>query len=466
MVDLLIKNGIVFTMDDKNRVIRDGAVAVEGNRILDVGKTDEVAGKYKADETFDAKGRVVLPGFVNVHTHVPTPHKRGMSRLGWRLTGGIRAAYWELGESVTSEIIYGNSLVSCLELLNFGSTTIKDNYDMAENIAKAVAEVGLRGVISELVAEVDVTKIVDDVWEYNPDAARMKLNKSVQFMKDWDGREDGRITTVFSPQAPDMVRKEMLQEFLSVARKYGKLTTIHLCQSERELRQVRRLYGKSPVEHLKDIGMVGPDVLAAHCVYTNDVDTGILAKTDTRIMHCPVGQVRRGRTMAPVVDWLRSRIGFGIGTDNINHDMFTAMRMMLILINHQLGSDPYRASNLAYAPTPMEALELATIGGARILGMDDEIGSIEVGKKADIITVNMAKPHLMPVIDPAANLIWYANGNDVETVMVDGRILKDKDGVKSVDEEEALLNGKRVADRLMDKFFEINPDLKDSSYLL
>jgi 5-methylthioadenosine/S-adenosylhomocysteine deaminase len=339
---------------------------------------------------------------------------------------------------------------------------------MAENIAKAVAEIGLRGVISELVAEVDVSKIAYDVWEYHPSLAREKLRKSIQFMKEWDGRENGRITTVFSPQAPDMVTKEILEEFLDVAREHDKLTTIHLSQHEGELRQVRKLYGKSPVEHLNDIGMVGPDVLAAHCIYTNDVDTNILAKTDTRIMHCPILQMNRGGPLAPVVDWLRSGVKFGVGTDNsgLNHDAFTAMRMMLILINHQLGSNPYYTSHRKYAPTPMDALELATIKGAEILGMDHEIGSIEVGKKADLITVNMMKPHLMPVIDPTANLVWYAKGSDVEMVMVDGRILKDRDGVKTVDEQEILSKGQEVAERLMNKFFEINPDLKNPSYFL
>lgn len=477
MVDVLIRNGIVFTMDEGNRVLRDGAVAVEGDRIVDVGKTDVVAGKYSADQVLDARGRAVLPGFVNVHVHTPTPHMRGLymaSEMGWRLVGGIRAVYREFGEQATSEIIYRNSLVGCLEFLNFGSTTIKDNYDMAENLAKATAKTGLRGVISELVAEVDVAKIADDVWEYHPDVAREKLKKSIQLMKEWDGRENGRITTVFSPQAPDMVRKEILQEFLETAREYGKLTTIHLCQSERELRQVRRLYGKSPVEHLRDIGMVGSDVLAAHCIYTNDVDTSILAKTDTRIMHCPIRQIQMGGAgkdsiLAPVVDWLRTGIKFGLGTDNTGSspaDMFTAMRMMLILINHQLGSDSYHTSYQTYAPTPMDALERATMGGARILGMEKEIGSIEKGKKADIITVNMMKPHLMPIIDPVANLVWYAKGTDVETVMVDGRILKDRDGVKTVDEREVLSEGQKVAEKLLNKFFEINPDLREPAFLL
>lgn len=459
MVDILIQNGIVFTMNNERRVLTDGAVAIEGDTIVDVGKSAEIVGKYTADRVLEARGKAILPGFVNVHAHTPTPHLR-LKGYGWRLMGGIRTAYREFGEQATSEIIYKNSLVSYLELLNFGSTTVKDNYDMAEMLARAVVDVGLRGVLSELVSEVDVTKIYDDVWEYHPDIARKKLKESIEFTKKWDGKENGKISTVFSPQAPDMVRKNILQEFLDAARKFDKLITIHVSQSELELRQVRRLYGKSPVEHLYDIGMIGPDVLAAHCIFTDDVDTSLLSKTDTRIMHCPVGQVIRGGILAPVVDWMRNGIKFGIGTDNINHDMFSAMRMMLILVNQQIGRDPYRESYRRFAITPLQALELATIKGAEILKMGKEIGSLEKGKKADIITVNMMKPHLTPVLDPAANLVWYGKGNDVENVIVDGRIIKDDEGVKTVDEQKILSEGQKMGEKLLLKFFELNPDLE------
>jgi 5-methylthioadenosine/S-adenosylhomocysteine deaminase len=471
MTDVLITGGTVVTMNKERRVIREGCIAIEDNKIVELGEAGDMKQKHEADMVIEAKGRLVLPGFVNVHTHTPTPFVRGLffaSDIGWKLIGGIRAAYKELGSQELSDIFYRNSLAGCLELLNSGFTTIKDNYDMAENIAKAVAKIGLRGMVSELVAEVDVAKIAHDVWEYHPDTAREELRKSVRLMEEWDGKENGRITTAFSPQAPDMVTKEILEEFLQVAREHGKLTTIHLCQSLRELRQVRKLYGKSPVEHLRDIGMVGPDVLAAHCIYTNDVDTGILASTDTRIMHCPTLQVSRGGPLAPVVDWLRSGVKFGVGTDNsgLNHDVFTALRMMLIIVNQELRSNPYYTNHRKYALTPMAALELATIKGAEILGMDNEIGSIEVGKKADLITVNMMKPHLTPLIDPIATLVWHGNGSDVEMVMVDGRILKDEEGVKTVDEQEVLSKGQEDAERLMTVFFEINPDLKDHSYFL
>ena len=459
MVDVLIRDGLVLTMDENDRILVPGAIAIEENRIVGVGKTEELVKKFPADHEIDAKGRAVLPGFVNVHTHMPTPHLR-ISEYGWKLMGGVRTAFKAIGEAATAEVIYKNSLVSCLELLKFGSTTVKDNYDMAESLARAVSETGLRGVISELVSEVDVTKIAYDVWEYHPDIAREKLKKSIRFMKEWEGKADGRITTVFSPQAPDMVRKEILEEFLEAARKYVKLTTIHVSQSEREQRQVRKLYGKTPVKHLHDIGMLGPDVLAAHCIYTNDLDTQLLAETDTRIMHCPVSQVRQGGTLAPVVDWLRSGIKFGIGTDNINHDMFTAMRMMLMLINRQLASNGYHESFKAHVPTPMEVLRLATIKGAEILGMEKEIGSLEVGKKADVILVNMVKPHLMPLIDPVTNLVWYGQGGDVETVIVDGEVVMENRVVKSVDEGKILREGQEVGERLLAKFFEINPELK------
>jgi 5-methylthioadenosine/S-adenosylhomocysteine deaminase len=463
MVDTVIQNGIVFTMDDSRRVIMDGAVAITGNAIAGVGETGDVTESFSADRVIDAKGKAVLPGFVNVHTHTPTPHLRARIR---NLMFGIRTVYRELGDAATSKIIYRNSMLSMLELFSFGSTTVKDNYDMAENLARAAAETGLRCVVSELVSEVDVSRIADGVWDYREDVAREKLEKSVRLMERWDGAENGRITTVFSPQAPDMVTEGMMLEFLRVARSHGKLTTIHLAQMEQEVRQVRRLYGKSPVKHLHDMGALGPDVLAAHCIYTDDLDTRMLAESGTRIMHCPVGQMRWGKRLAPVVDWLRSGITFGLGTDNIQHDMFTAMRAYCMVANHQINSDPYRSSLRRYAPTPMDALGLATIEGARTLGMDGEIGSLEAGKKADLIIVDMTKPHLRPLLEPASNLVWYGKGSDVETVMVDGRVLKDGEGVRTVDEEEVVARSQEAGEKLLGKYFELFPQYRDPSFLI
>ena len=465
MADILIKNGLLITMDPDRRIVLNGAVMVTGNRIAAVGDTEKVVKDNPRPEfTIDAGGKAILPGLVNIHTHTPTPHLR-IPDYGWRLMGGIRDVYRDIGAEETAEVIYRNSMVSCLELLRFGSTTIKDSYDMADQLARAVADMGLRGVISELISEVDVTRIVDDNWGYDEAGATSKLTETLRFMKEWEGKMNGRITTALSPQAPDMVREPLMKRFHEAAVKHDKLLSIHAAQGEREVTQVKRLYGRTPIEHLSDMGVLGPKTLLAHCIYTSDTDTGLIAESGAKIMHCPVSQTLRGGTLAPVVDWVRRGVPFGLGTDNINHDMFTAMRRMMMISEFNKNSYRYHTSYQSYTITPIRALEIATIEGARLLGMEKEIGSLEPGKKADIITLGLAKPHLYPLVDPVNNIVRYAQGSDVEDVIIDGVIVKDGSGVKTVDEEAVLRMGQETGNRILTRFFELHPELKKPEYL-
>jgi len=464
VADILIRNGIVFTMDDDERIIKDGAVAIEDGRIVDVGETKDVVNKHSAEHVLDADKMAVLPGFVNVHTHIPTSFFRGLYSEH-NLMFGIRDVYTDMGEKDVVDTLYKTSLVSCLELIRFGSTTIKDNYDLADSIAWAIRDTGLRGMISELVYDVDLARVPEEMYDLDPERGKKKLRRAIKLLEEWDGKGEGRINVVFSPLSPEKCTIGLLHEIQEVADRYGKIKTIHLASSEAEEREGRKMFNKSPVEHLYDIGFLGPQTLAAHCIYTNDIDTGLLAKSKTGIMHCPLSQLRTPRRIAPVMDWLRNGIPLGIGTDNIMHDMFTAIRLMLFIANHNLRSNPYNMSWSKYMPTPMEVLKIATRGGAELLKMDDEIGSIEVGKKADLITVNMRKPHLTPIINPAETLLWCAKGCDVETVIVDGKILKDKDGVKIVDEQKILSEGKEASDKLLGKFFELHPEKMKPHYI-
>ena len=465
MTEILIKNGLLVTMEPSSHIVLDGAVMVSGNRILDVGESkDIVEGNPRPEYTIDAKGKAILPGLVNIHTHTPTPHLR-IPDYGWHLMGGIRDVYRDIGPEETSEVIYRNSMVSCLELVRFGSTTIKDSYDMANSLARAVADIGLRGVISELISEVDVTRIVDDLWGYDEAGAMAKLRDTLSFIKEWEGKENGRITTMFSPQAPDMVREGLMKRFHEAAVKHGKLLSIHAAQSTREVTQVKRLYGRTPVEHLNDLGVLGPKTLLAHCIYTSDTDTGIIAESGSKIMHCPVSQTVRGGPLAPVVDWVKQGIPFGLGTDNINHDMFTAMRRMLMISEFNKKAYEYNTSFQGYTITPYQALEIATIEGAKLLGMGNEIGSLEPGKKADIITIGLDKPHLYPLVDPVNNIVRYAQGSDVEYVIIDGNLVKDEAGLRTVDEENVLREGQKTGNQILERFFELHPELKKPEHL-
>ena len=256
-----------------------------------------------------------------------------------------------------------------------------------------------------------------------------------------------------------------MKRFHEAAVKYDKLLSIHVAQSEREVTQVKRLYDRTPVECLYDQGILGSKTLLAHCIYTSDTDTEIIADSGSKIMHCPVSQTVHGGPLAPVVDWVSRGIPFGLGTDNINHDMFTAMRRMMMISEFNKKAYRYHTSYQMHTITPYRALEIATIEGAKLLGMGDEIGSLEPGKKADIITVGLGKPHLYPLVDPVNNLVRYAQGSDVEDVIIDGTIVKDVSGVTTVDTETVLREGQETGNLILNRFFELHPKLKKPEYL-
>jgi 5-methylthioadenosine/S-adenosylhomocysteine deaminase len=451
-------------MDHNRTIILDGAVTIQQERITEIDRTSNLKNKTSYDTVIDASGMIILPGLVNTHTHTPTPHLR-IPDYGWKLMGGIREIYRKLSEPKRGDVIKKNSLISCLELINFGSTTIKDSYDMAPSLAEAIMETGLRGVVSELISEVDVTKIAYDIWEFRPEDAERKLEKSLQFIEKWEGKADGRITTQLSPQAPDMVRENLMHKFLEKSKQYGKKLSIHAAQSEREVRQVKKLYKKTPIKHLNDIGMLGPDTLLAHCIYTSDEDTQIIKESNSKIMHCPISQTTRGGILAPVIDWVKNQIPVGLGTDNINHDMFTAMRRMMMISEANKKGMKYHSSYGKFTLTPYDTLETATFGGAKILGMDDEIGSLEIGKKADIITINIKKPHLMPILDPINNLVRYAKGSDVNHVIINGKVIKDEKGITTVNEKKILEEGQETANHIICSFFDVHPELDRPKYL-
>jgi len=236
-----------------------------------------------------------------------------------------------------------------------------------------------------------------------------------------------------------------LRKVRDAADKYEKGITIHLGQSLTELKRIRDLYGKSPFQHLRDIGLLGADVIAAHCYHITDNDIKILKDTDTKISHNPGINSKRGWA-APLLDFLNRGITVGLGTDNFYGDMVENMKLAIVSARIKEGQGTQ--------PTPMRVLELATIGGARALGLEQEIGSLEAGKKADIILVDLRKPHLMPIIDPVANLIHSGNGNDVETVIIDGQLVEHNGVIQTVDEESILVEAQKAADRIWQKFYD------------
>lgn len=454
MVDVLISNGFVLTMDEGRRIIEGGAVAIEDKRVVDVGRAGDLKKRHPADITIDAKGGAVLPGLVNVHTHLPSLFVRGVYGV---VTEGLYKILFPIKRFIKPRDMYTFGLASCLEALNFGSTCVVETYNHLSHFARAAEETGIRGVLGEQVADVNYDKLMDGVYEYLPEQGEEMLKRGIRLVEDWDGRAEGRIRTILAPLAPDMCTPETYVEAEEAAERYGKRVTTHLAQSLREVRQVEGLYGKTPAQHLRDLGLMTPKLTSAHCIHLTDEDLRIVKDSGMAILHCPRPYLLDGTT-APLARWLDQGIGVGLGTDNVHHDMFQTMRAALYAA--RLRARVLGEAVSANRPTLAELLEMATIKGAELYGLEGEIGSIEVGKRADVIVVNLRSPHMTPTADVLSSLILYASGGDVDAVIVDGRMVKEGGELTMEGKEDVLARAQELSDGMWSGFWEENPELK------
>ena len=451
LVDILIRGGIIYTMDESRRIIRDGAVAVDGSRIIDVGPTQELDERHLARKVIDASGRAVLPGFVDVHTHLPSIFVRGVYGV---VSQGLYRVLFPIKEFIEPKHIYLFGLAACIEALNSGITTIQESYNYMDSFAQAVEQTGIRANIGEQIAEADYTKVKDGEYTYLQEQGDEMYRRAVRLVETWHGKAEGRITTCFAPLAPDMCTARIYEQVHGDAATRGLKVTTHLAQSPREVAQVKRLYGKTPVEHLHDLGVLGESLLAAHCIHISDHDLRLLRETSTHVLHCPRPYLIGGAT-ALLTRWLEEGVSVGLGTDNVYHSMWETMRAALYAarVRAETGGDGVR-------PSFNDLLELATIRGAEVLGMEDEVGSIELGKRADLQLINLIDPHLTPTVDLTSSLVLYGSTASVETVMVDGRVVKEAGEITTVDAGLCLANAQELCDEVWAEFFRAKPELR------
>lgn len=449
MVDILIRGGVVYTMDGSRRIIGDGAVAVEGGRIVDVGPTRELDERYLAGRVIDASDMAVLPGFVNVHTHLPSIFVRGVYGVA---SEGLYRVLFPVKEFIEPRHIYIFGLAAGVEALNAGTTTVQESYNHMDAFARAAEQTGIRANVGEQISEADYGRVKDGVYAYLPEQAEEMYRRAVRLVETWHGKAGGRITTCFAPLAPDMCTPHLYEQVQRDAAARGLKVTTHLAQSQRELAQVKRLYGKTPVEHLHGLGVLSEDLIAAHCIHTTDHDLKLLRETGTGVLHCPRPYLLRGST-APLARWLEMGIRVGLGTDNVYHSMWETMRAALYAAH-------VRAAGFGGCPTFYELLELATIRGAEVLGMGDEVGSIEQGKRADLQLINLRDPHLTPTVDLTSSLVLYGSTSSVETVIVDGRVVKEAGVITTVDADLCLAGAQELCDEVWGELFRAHPELE------
>lgn len=427
MADIIIKNAYVLTMDPGVGDLKNGTVVIEDGKITEIGEKT----KEHAETVIDAKGSVVMPGLVNTHTHAAMTLFRGYAD-DMQLSEWLEKHIWPAEAQLKAEDVYKGSLLACLEMIRSGTTSFADMYFFMDETAKAVEASGLRASLSHGLIE---------LW--NKEKGETDLKEGKRFLRAWQGAADGRIKTMYGPHAPNTCSDEFLAKVKEEAIKDGAGIHIHVLETEAELLAMKERYGKCSVHMLDDIGFFGPDVLAAHCVWLSDGDIEILRERGVNVSHNPVSNMKLASGIAPVHKMLERGVNVSLGTDgcasNNNLDLFEEMKTAALL--HKLST-----GNPTALPA-RQVLEMATVNGAKALGT--ETGMLKAGMKADLIIVDMKKPHLTPCFDVPSHLVYSAKGSDVRTTIVDGKVLMDNYKVLVLDEQKVMEEAQKSAEELV-----------------
>jgi 5-methylthioadenosine/S-adenosylhomocysteine deaminase len=432
--DILIYGCIILPMSDGSGVIKDGAIAVKNGEIVFVGKRESAVG-ISAEERIDAKGKVALPGLINCHTHVAMTLFRGLAE-DKPLDAWLRETIWPLEAKLTRDDVYVGALLGCLEMLKSGTTCFADMYFYEDMVARAVSESGLRAVLAEGIIEAG-----------NKVQGKKMLNTSVSFAKSFDGYADGRVKTMLGPHAAYSCSPELLVKVRDKAKELDVGVHIHLAESAELFKKFERKHGCSEVEFLDRLGFFGGHVLAAHCINLSKSDMYVLAGHGVNAVYVPVANMKLGLGAAKVKELADLGVNIALGTDgpasNNTLDMLETIKFGALLQKFV-----YRKPEALPA---YEVLEMATINGAKALGLEKTIGSIEVGKRADIILIDLAKPHLKPLHNVYAAIVYSAKGSDVDTVIVDGKVMMENRVVKTLDESAVVESAERQAFELLSR---------------
>lgn len=437
----LIKNGTIITVDAQDRVFKKGWILIENDVIAALGEgapSEDIV----ADRSVDASGKVVLPGIVNIHTHVSGTLFKALTEDP---DNGFYGLAMTMEQYYTEEYAYALSMLGAAECLKSGVTCINDTYHYAKHTAKAVDDLGMRGVIAQQIHEIEMTSIRSGAYTRIEAEGRKRLEENCDLIERYHGK-DGRIFCRFGPHAVDTVSLELGREIVDLANRYQVGFHTHAGQYPIELDHLKAKYGLSPMEYLREMGMLGENLIVAHGILLSDTDLKLLEDSGAVLAHCPEIYGKRG--FLPAVEKIYdSNIRMGYGTDWVTMDSWTTMRTAIMAAR-------WKGCRLAN-PNAHTALRLSTIEPAKALGLADRIGSLEVGKQADLQMLDLQAPHLVPMFDdPIATLVYNANRNDVTDVWVAGeKVVSDGKLVKA-DEAEVLKEGQKAASAIYRTYLE------------
>ena len=431
--DLIIRGGTVVTMDGSSRVIDDGAVAIRGARIVAVGSFAEVSAKYSSARTINAAGKIVMPGLINTHTHVPMVLFRGIADDLVLMEWLQKYIFPAEAKNVDEQFVRWGTKLGCLEMIQGGTTTYVDMYYFEDAVADETARAGMRAVLGQTL--LDFPAPDNKTW----DAGMSAVEK---FAQKWKGNP--LITPAIAPHAPYTVSTEHLKQAHSFSERTGLPLVIHIAEDQAEVKTIQERYGASSVAYLDRIGLLDERVIAAHVVWPTQEDVKTLASRRVGVAHCPQSNMKLAAGAAPVPQLLRAGVAVGLGTDGAasNNDLNMWEEIDTAAKLHKLVSKDPTVINAR------EALEMATIRGARAIHLDKQIGSLEAGKLADLILVDVTSSHQTPLYNVYSQLAYATKASDVETVIINGRVVMRNRRVLTVDEPSVRARAIEYRDRI------------------
>ncbi|MFX1535974.1 MAG: amidohydrolase family protein [Promethearchaeota archaeon] len=430
MTSIMIKNGVIVTMDNSNRLLSDEAIYIEKAKIIDIGKTRDLEKTYEADEVIDASNSVIMPGLVNSHVHFASVLRRGIEDDLVLEQWLDSLPYYDgqppdkssLTQFASRKELTAAFRLVCLEMIKGGITCFADG----TGALRERYETGLRAFLSFLIA--------DKIGDYKSVLRSIRENYSDRFqfgLGPW-----------WVPKVPE----NTLLEVKEVSERLNLKIRMHVAETKSELQEIKRKHGcDGSIEYLDRLEMLSPRLIAAHCVHVSPREIDLMRMRGAGMAHCPGSNAKLGDGIAPLADFLKAKITVGLGSDgpatNNCIDMFQEMKLACLL---------QRATH--YDPTVVKAedvLRMATIGGAKLLGMDIEIGSLEIGKKADMIIVNFEKPHLYPKTNIVSHLIYAAKASDVDTSIADGKVIMKNRKVLTMNEASVLKEAQEAYENIL-----------------
>ncbi|WP_420897756.1 amidohydrolase [Brevibacillus marinus] len=426
-METIITNATVLTVNEQNEVIPGGAVAFAGERITYVGPTPQDLSRYA--QVIDGTGKYVLPGLINTHGHAAMSLLRGYAD-DLPLQEWLEEKMWPMEGQFTAEHVKWGTYLTLVEMIRTGTTTFVDMYDHMDEVAKAAESAGMRACLARGV-----------IGLCSAEEQQQKLAEATAFAREWHRQAGGRITTMMAPHAPYTCPPDYIAQIVERAAELDLPVHIHLSETVREVEQNVRDYGVRPVEHLERIGLFARPTLVAHAVHLTDEELDVLARYRVKVSHNVISNLKLASGVARVPEMLRRGIRVSLGTDssasNNNVNLFEELRVAAIL-HKGVSGDPL-------AVPAAEALRMATRYGADCVFQADQLGSLEVGKQADLILLDAQQAHFQPASnDPVSHVVYAANGRDVTDTIVAGRFLMRNRELLSIDEERVIFEANRV----------------------